>query len=76
LQADKDSVRAAGLSKGQIVEIVAVVAENVFTNLINNVAETDVDFPESEAVLVPRTSREAAVWPTMSHGNVDASSPR
>jgi hypothetical protein len=27
------------------VEIVAVVAENFFTNLINNVAGTEVDFP-------------------------------
>ncbi|MDG5495406.1 carboxymuconolactone decarboxylase family protein [Niveispirillum sp. BGYR6] len=45
-QADIDAVRTAGFSEGQIVEIVAVVAENFFTNLINNVAGTDVDFPE------------------------------
>jgi uncharacterized peroxidase-related enzyme len=45
-QADLDAVRDAGLNDNQIVEIVAVVAENFFTNLMNNVAGTDVDFPE------------------------------
>lgn len=44
-QADLEAVRAAGFSEAQIVEIVATVAENFFTNLINNVAETEVDFP-------------------------------
>jgi uncharacterized peroxidase-related enzyme len=43
--ADIEAVRGAGFSDGQIVEIVAVAAENVFTNLINTVAETDIDFP-------------------------------
>jgi uncharacterized peroxidase-related enzyme len=43
--ADVASVRAAGFSDSQIVEIIAVVAENVFTNLLNVVAETDIDFP-------------------------------
>ncbi|SFB63751.1 uncharacterized peroxidase-related enzyme [Rhizobium sp. NFR07] len=43
---DLDAVRGAGLTDSQIVEIVAVVAENFFTNLMNNVAGTDVDFPE------------------------------
>ncbi len=44
-QDDIDAVRAAGFSEAQIVEIVALVAENFFTNLINNVAGTEVDFP-------------------------------
>lgn len=48
--ADIEAVRAAGFSDAQIVEIVAVVAENFFTNLINNVARTDVDFPVPETV--------------------------
>jgi uncharacterized peroxidase-related enzyme len=43
--ADLKSVRDAGYSDAQIVEIVAVVAENMFTNFINNVARTDIDFP-------------------------------
>jgi uncharacterized peroxidase-related enzyme len=43
--ADLAAVRAAGFSEGQIVEIVTVVAENVLTNFVNLVAETDIDFP-------------------------------
>jgi uncharacterized peroxidase-related enzyme len=43
--ADIKAVRDAGFSDGQIVEIIAVTAENVFTNLLNVVAETDIDFP-------------------------------
>jgi uncharacterized peroxidase-related enzyme len=39
------AVRDAGFSDGEIVEIVAVVAENIFTNLLNIVADTDIDFP-------------------------------
>ena len=42
---DLAAIREAGFSESQIVEIVAVVAENFFTNLINNVAGTEVDFP-------------------------------
>lgn len=45
--ADLDAVRAAGFTDAQIIEIVAVVAENFLTNLINNVARTDIDFPVS-----------------------------
>nr|HEX4315790.1 carboxymuconolactone decarboxylase family protein [Kofleriaceae bacterium] len=43
--AELAAVRAAGYSDAQIVEIVAVVAENVFTNFLNIVADTDIDFP-------------------------------
>lgn len=46
---DLEAVRAAGFSAGQIVEIVAVIAENVFTNLLNVVAQTDIDFPAVHA---------------------------
>jgi hypothetical protein len=38
-------VKAAGFGEAQIVEIVGLVAENVFTNFLNNVAEPDIDFP-------------------------------
>jgi uncharacterized peroxidase-related enzyme len=44
--ADIAAVKIAGFDEAQIVEIVAVVAENFLTNLINNVAQTDIDFPE------------------------------
>jgi uncharacterized peroxidase-related enzyme len=42
---DIKRVRDAGFSDGQIVEIIAVTAENIFTNLLNVVAQTDIDFP-------------------------------
>jgi uncharacterized peroxidase-related enzyme len=42
---DIEAVRDAGFSDGQIVEILAVTAENIFTNLLNVAAETDIDFP-------------------------------
>lgn len=47
--ADIDAVRKAGFSDGQIVEIIAVVAENIFTNLLNVVAKTEIDFPVVKA---------------------------
>ncbi|MDH7971578.1 carboxymuconolactone decarboxylase family protein [Sphingomonas sp. AR_OL41] len=43
--ADIAAVRLAGFSEAQVIEIVASVAVNVLTNYINNVAETDIDFP-------------------------------
>ena len=43
--ADIAAVKDAGYSEAQIVEIVALVVENVFTNFLNRVAETDIDFP-------------------------------
>lgn len=42
---DIAELREAGYTDGQIVEIVAIAAENVFTNLLNRVADTDIDFP-------------------------------
>jgi len=42
-------VKAAGYSDGEVVEIVGHVALNVLTNYINEVFETEVDFPFFEA---------------------------
>ena len=39
------TARAAGLTDGEIVEVVGHVALNIFTNYLNNLADTDVDFP-------------------------------
>lgn len=39
------AVRAAGFSEAEVVEIVANVAANIFTNYFNHVADTAVDFP-------------------------------
>jgi uncharacterized peroxidase-related enzyme len=44
--ADLHPARAAGLTDGEIVETVANVALNIFTNYINHVAGTVIDFPE------------------------------
>lgn len=38
-------VKAAGYTDGEITEIVANTALNIFTNYFNHVARTDVDFP-------------------------------
>lgn len=42
---DVQAVKDAGYSDGEVLEIVAVVAFNIFTNYFNHVADTDVDFP-------------------------------
>ncbi len=44
--ADFAQARAAGLTDGDIIETVANVAVNIFTNYVNHVARTVVDFPE------------------------------
>jgi len=42
---DLERIRAAGFSEAEIVEIIAHVAMNIFTNYFNNVANTEIDFP-------------------------------
>jgi len=48
--ADEDlvAVKAAGYSEAEVIEIVLLVALNTLTNYVNNVAETDIDFPVVE----------------------------
>lgn len=41
-----EKAKNAGLSDNEIMDIVAVVALNFFTNAVNNVAQTRVDFPK------------------------------
>ena len=43
--ADVAAVKQAGFTDAQVIEIIAVVAENFLTNLINNALGTDIDFP-------------------------------
>ena len=43
--ADLTAVRQAGYSDAEIIEIVLHVALNTLTNYINEVAETEIDFP-------------------------------
>lgn len=49
--ADLAAVRLAGFDEPSIVEIVVNVALNVLTNYVNNVAQTDIDFPQVNAKL-------------------------
>lgn len=46
---DLRTIRAAGYSEGEIVEIVANVALNTFTNYFNLLAGTTIDFPRVAA---------------------------
>jgi uncharacterized peroxidase-related enzyme len=42
--AEIDALRKAGYSEGEIVELVALTALNIFTNYFNHVADTEIDF--------------------------------
>ena len=46
---DLAAVRAAGYDDAQIIEIVQHVALNTWTNYVNEVAQTDIDFPVAAA---------------------------
>ena len=48
---DVSQLADAGYTDREIVEIVANVAMNLFTNYFNHVAETEVDFPEVPALV-------------------------
>ena len=55
-EADLQAVRAAGFSDEEVIEIVAHVALNTFTNYFNEVFKTDIDFP----VVNAQKARQAA----------------
>ncbi len=44
-EADLGELKGAGYDDGQVIEIVLHVALNTWTNYINEVAKTDIDFP-------------------------------
>jgi len=44
-------VRLAGFDEASVLEIVINVSLNVLTNYVNNVAQTDIDFPKVSARL-------------------------
>jgi uncharacterized peroxidase-related enzyme len=46
--ADFDALRRAGYSDAEIVEIIAEVALNVFTNVLNKATDVEIDFPKVE----------------------------
>jgi uncharacterized peroxidase-related enzyme len=45
-QSQLEEARAAGVSQAEIIEVVANVALNVYTNYLNLLARTPIDFPE------------------------------
>jgi uncharacterized peroxidase-related enzyme len=45
-ESDLEAARAAGFSDGEIAEIIANVALNVFTNYFNIATDVDIDFPK------------------------------
>ncbi len=49
--ADLATLRLAGFDEASVIEIVVTVALNVLTNYVNNVAQTDIDFPAVSARL-------------------------
>jgi uncharacterized peroxidase-related enzyme len=46
--AEFDAVRVAGHSDAEIVEIIAHVAMNIFTNLLGKATQVEIDFPKIE----------------------------
>ena len=47
------AARAAGLTDGEIVEVIAVVALNVFTNVLGKATRVDIDFPRIDLLAAP-----------------------
>lgn len=45
-QTDVDAAREGGLTDGEIAEVVALTALNIFTNYFNTAFQVDVDFPK------------------------------
>ena len=56
--AELEAARAAGLSVGEMVETIAVVVLNLYTNLIGKATQVDIDFPK--VALLEAPSRRAA----------------
>jgi uncharacterized peroxidase-related enzyme len=45
---DFNKARQASVTDGEVAEVVANVALNIFTNYLNHVAQTEIDFPKVE----------------------------
>ena len=48
--ADVQAAKDAGVSEAELLETVAIVACNTFTNYVNALAETEVDFPAAPVI--------------------------
>ena len=53
-----DAARAAGLTDAEMVEVITVVALNIFTNMLGKATQVDIDFPK--IALLGAQSRLAA----------------
>lgn len=53
-----DAARGAGLSDAEIVEVITVVALNIFTNILGKATRVEIDFPKVE--LMSASLRDAA----------------
>lgn len=51
--AEFDAARGAGLSDGEIVEIIAIVALNIFTNVLGKATRVEIDYPKVELMNGP-----------------------
>ena len=51
--AEFDAARAAGLTDGELVEVIAVVALNVFTNILGKATRVEIDFPKVDLLGSP-----------------------
>jgi len=49
---DVQAVKDAGLSDGEITEVIGTVVQTIFTNYFNHIADTEVDFPKAEPLAV------------------------
>lgn len=49
---DVGALRDVGFADSEIVEIIATIVLNIFTNYFNHVAETEIDFPRVKAAAV------------------------
>lgn len=43
------AARGAGLTEGEIIEVIANVVVNILTNYVNHIAQTEIDFPVTRA---------------------------
>lgn len=50
------ALREAGLGDGEIVEVVANIGVNLFTNYFNHIARTEIDFPVVDSTAVTRAA--------------------
>ena len=48
------TICSRGFSDGEVVEIIAAVALNIFTNYFNHIAGTEIDFPVVKATAALR----------------------